>query len=231
MKANRFMKIACGMSGCPKWAVDQCYYCGLPLCEEHASKVAGDAEERYCRECFLFLSVSGRIDQPLARKVVPKVLIVDSSKCTGCRSCELACSFRFGGAYSNSDGAIRIRKFEPECINIPVLCKQCAQPKCMDVCPSNALRKDSETGVVLLDTEDCTGCMECVEACPYNAIFKRPGEDVVAKCDLCLGNPKCVEVCETNAVEWVNKYDAGERRNPILFRNRRTIPGSKRRKS
>jgi len=227
MQAGSLGEMPCGMSGCPKAASDKCYYCCLPLCEEHANKVTDQGEEWYCRECFLYLSVSGRIERPLARKIVPKVLVVDPEKCTGCRSCQLVCSFRFQGAYSNSDGAIRIRKFEPECLNVPVVCEHCDQPECVKVCPTQALSKDPETGLVLLDAEECTGCLECVAACPFDAIFPRPGSDVVVNCDLCKGDPRCVQVCETKALDWVNKYEVGERRNATLVRSRLSEPGKR----
>ena len=212
------------MSGCKKRASGECEYCGLPLCEEHASKIANQGEDWYCRECFLFLSVSGRVERRLARKVIPKVLVVDPGKCTGCRNCQLVCSFRFQRAYSYSDGAIRVRKFEPTCLNVPLLCEHCVDPECVRVCPTEALRKDRETGMVIMLPEECTGCMSCVEACPFGAIFPRPGGKLVALCDLCQGDPQCAASCEPKAIEWVNKFEAGERKKVVLVRSRPTIP-------
>jgi carbon-monoxide dehydrogenase iron sulfur subunit len=225
MKIDRtiFGKIACGMSGCSKPATGNCEYCGLPLCEEHANKLTEvKREERFCRECFLFLSVTGRTKRPLARRVIPKVLVVDSGKCTGCRTCELVCSFRFKRAYSYSEGAIRIKKSEAICLNVPVLCEHCANPECVRVCPSEALWKEPETGMVLKLPERCIGCMKCVKACPNGAIFELPGRKDVVLCDLCQGDPLCATWCNTGALEWINKFEAGERKKLVLVKNKPT---------
>ena len=152
------------------------------------------------------------------------IVLVDGGKCTGCRTCQLLCSFRFQQAYSNSDGAIRINKFEPLCLNVPVLCEHCVNPECVAACPTEALRKDSETGMVMVQNENCTGCMTCVEACPMGAIFPRPEGKGVALCDLCQGDPICAAWCRTKALEWVNKFEAGERKRLVLIRNRPSIP-------
>lgn len=217
--------IPCGMTGCPEPVAGPCEYCGLPLCEDHSKKiVAGKRRELFCNECFLFLSVTGRTERPLARKVIPKVLVVDSGKCTGCRTCQLLCSFRFQHAYSNSDGAIRIRKSESLCLNVPVLCEHCLHPECIPACPAEALWKEPETGMVMVRENKCTGCMKCVKACPFGAIFPRPGRRGVALCDLCQGEPLCAAWCRTKALEWVNKFEAGERRKLVLMRSRPSIP-------
>ena len=72
-----------------------------------------------------------------------------------------------------------------------------------------ALTRDEETGLVLLDQEKCTGCLQCVEACPFGAIFViGEGGDgpAVVKCDLCIERqeqglgPACVEACPTGAL-------------------------------
>lgn len=213
-----FGRIPCGMSGCRKRTTGKCEYCGLPLCEEHARTIEDNREEWYCRECFLFIAVSGRAERHLARKVIPRVLVVEPGKCTGCRTCQLICSFRFQGIYSYSEGAIRIQKNEPICLNIPVLCEHCADPECVRVCPTEGLRKDRETGMVIVQSEECVGCMECVEACPFGAIFPRPGGQGVALCDLCRGDPQCAVWCEPKAIEWVNKFEVGERKKLVLVR-------------
>jgi Fe-S-cluster-containing hydrogenase component 2 len=84
------------------------------------------------------------------------------------------------------------------------LCK-----KCIDICPTNALRWDSVTGAVSLDMEACTACDKCVEICPTHVVFKTD-EGVQLKsvallwvpviCDLCSGDPACARICPTRAI-------------------------------
>jgi molybdopterin-containing oxidoreductase family iron-sulfur binding subunit len=51
---------------------------------------------------------------------------------------------------------------------LPLVCQQCSEPPCMEVCPTGATTKD-ENGIVLVDRNLCMGCKACVMACPYGA--------------------------------------------------------------
>jgi molybdopterin-containing oxidoreductase family iron-sulfur binding subunit len=48
-------------------------------------------------------------------------------------------------------------------------CQHCLNPACVPVCPTGALTKDAETGIVSVDLETCIGCRTCEMACPYGA--------------------------------------------------------------
>jgi len=128
-----------------------------------------------------------------------KNILTHVDKCTGCRICELVCSFYKEKVFNPCKSRIRIVKMEREGIDFPILCQQCEDPVCMDVCPVWALRKDEE-GVVHLDTSVCVGCRACTIVCPYGAISIVDGKFV--KCDQCGGEPKCVEWCPTCALEY-----------------------------
>ena len=80
--------------------------------------------------------------------------------------------------------------------------------------------------MVLMEPKECIGCMKCVEVCSFGAVFPRPGGKEVALCDLCQGDPKCVAVCDTRALEWVTKFEVGERDSVVLVRSRPTVPAS-----
>ncbi|MEA1904629.1 MAG: 4Fe-4S dicluster domain-containing protein [Candidatus Hadarchaeota archaeon] len=114
--------------------------------------------------------------------------------CVGCRTCELACSFFHEKKFNPQKSRIRIVQEGPA-INRPVVCMQCPNAPCMKVCPEEgAMWRDSK-GVVRVDDGKCTGCGECVEACPFGAIWLHPDTNKAINCDLCGGDPQCVRFC------------------------------------
>jgi len=132
-----------------------------------------------------------------------KALIVNLDKCTGCRYCELACSFKHHKEYNPVKSNIKVSVFVDEGIFIPMVCTQCERPFCREVCPSGAIYTDEINGayVVLVDSEKCVGCKMCTMACPFGSInYQSSG--IVQKCDLCNGNPECVIFCVPGALEF-----------------------------
>jgi carbon-monoxide dehydrogenase iron sulfur subunit len=144
-------------------------------------------------------------------------ITLNSDKCLGCRACEMACAVAhslskelLAAVMEDPAPAARVRvvvgkKGE----NAALRCVHCNKPKCVEACEVGALSRDEQTGLVLLDEEKCVGCLECVEACPFDAIFVvREGQDnqAVIKCDLCADRqqagegPACVEACPTGAL-------------------------------
>jgi len=134
---------------------------------------------------------------------VRKVLVLDFQKCTGCKACVLTCSFKKEKRFSPSKSRIFVTEIESEWLSMPILCAQCDKPPCKVVCPSNAITKDLETGIVKIDYSKCIGCRECMWVCPFGAISYDPDSRQVIKCDLCNGEPACVEVCVPNALQFV----------------------------
>ncbi|MFO8192886.1 MAG: 4Fe-4S dicluster domain-containing protein, partial [Bacillota bacterium] len=90
--------------------------------------------------------------------------------CTGCGICLLVCSKRTFGGYNPRLARLRILSEDENLVNRPLVCTQCENPFCLQVCPVHAISKDPETGVVLIDKETCTGCGACVSACPDHMI-------------------------------------------------------------
>ncbi len=210
-------KIKCGVTGCPNEVIGECDYCGIPLCEDHAQKLeTNKSTELYCAGCFLYVSVSGLKERDLDRRLIPNVLFVNSRKCTGCRTCELVCSFEHFGVFSYDKSAVELKKDEEYGKTEIVLCRHCDDPKCVEICPTDALKKDKNTGLVSLNREKCIQCMRCVEECPYDAIFSSKDKKII-KCDLCGGDPMCAKYCPAEAIEWVKKHKIGERKKLTYF--------------
>ena len=127
-------------------------------------------------------------------------LIVDSAKCTGCRKCELACSFEKEGVFNPALSRIWVEEIGFPGVPVPLICHQCTNAPCAAACPVEAIKQNAETGAYIVDVDTCTGCGECVEACPWGAIAMHPESDLAFKCDLCGGEPKCIEACNYDVI-------------------------------
>lgn len=138
-----------------------------------------------------------------------KTLLVDSSKCAGCRICEQWCAFTHGKYVNEDNSRIRVVKDHKNFTNIPLVCHQCGNPICVNSCPTKALAKDETTGAILLNKELCIGCRKCVRLCPYGAIHYVANTKTVTICDLCGGNPQCVSRCPMDAIMYLDT-DAAE---------------------
>ncbi len=124
---------------------------------------------------------------------------IDAQLCTGCRVCELICSFTKHGAFNPKRARIRIAKTERVFVDIPVVCRQCPEPSCVASCPAEALTQGADQ-VISLDEASCTGCAACVAACPFAAIAIDPLDATALVCDLCQGDPQCLKWCPTGAI-------------------------------
>ena len=131
-----------------------------------------------------------------------KVLIVNQEKCTGCRRCELACSFHHFQTYSLARTRLHVvRDNESQRSEGPITCTQCGL--CKAACPvEGAIIGDRRTGVILVTSKcDTTECaQECVNACPYGVIHVDAKLNRAIKCDLCGGYPACVEACPSGVI-------------------------------
>ena len=137
-----------------------------------------------------------------------KVIQIDIEKCTGCRTCEVACSIRKTGQSNPTRSRIRIIRYEKrgEFHNfIPMVCQQCSNPLCMEVCPVNAISEDANTGATIVTTDTCVGCKVCSIVCPIGGISMDPVTNKAFKCDLCGGEPECVKHCDPEAITFVSK--------------------------
>ena len=121
--------------------------------------------------------------------------------CTGCELCALACSHRLLGGYNPHRAVIRVTHFGENLYHFPVVCNQCENAYCANVCPAGAIHRNEETGALEIDREKCVGCDLCRRYCPIDMAGVDPDLKKSVKCDLCGGDPLCVKACPTGALE------------------------------
>jgi nitrate reductase / nitrite oxidoreductase, beta subunit len=84
---------------------------------------------------------------------------------------------------------------------LPRICEHCLNPACVAACPSGAMYKRSEDGIVLVDQDQCRGWRMCVTGCPYKKVYFNHKTGKAEKCTLCyprleVGQPTvCAETC------------------------------------
>jgi Fe-S-cluster-containing dehydrogenase component len=145
-----------------------------------------------------------------------KMILIDYTKCTGCRLCETVCSLVNTGVCNPERARIKVVCWEWEGLQVPTLCQQCDEPACVGVCPVKALSRDSNLGCVKLNESLCIGCKLCLQACPFGAISYDIVKEKLMKCEFCDGDPACVKFCETKALQFVNVSDASIRKKRDL---------------
>ena len=124
----------------------------------------------------------------------------NSTVCSGCRLCQLACSLFHYGECNLELASIRVIKdvfygeYQVE------TCRQCKEPQCVSACPTQAIYVDEKTGAKVIDEKNCTGCRACEEECLFHMIGYIPEKNLCFKCDLCGGDPQCVNNCPYAAV-------------------------------
>ncbi len=84
---------------------------------------------------------------------------------------------------------------------LPRICEHCLNPSCVASCPSGAMYKRVEDGIVLVDQDQCRGWRMCVSGCPYKKVYFNHRTGKAEKCTLCYprleeGLPTvCSETC------------------------------------
>ena len=126
-------------------------------------------------------------------------LFVTPRLCKDCGTCESVCD----------QFAVDVFTFESATseLSVPMMCMQCEDAACMDVCPAKALYRN-ENSTVLVNQDKCIGCKLCSHACPFGNIEFNYSVKKILKCDLCDGSPDCVKYCPTKAIVFESATEA-----------------------
>ncbi|WP_404328942.1 DMSO/selenate family reductase complex B subunit [Mesobacillus maritimus] len=145
---------------------------------------------------------------------------INQEHCVGCKACDVSCKdkndldigMNFRRVYEYEEGGY-VQQGEGIVPNVTayyfsIACNHCTSPACLPSCPTKAIIKREEDGIVIVEQEKCIGSRFCVRACPYgapqfdNEILK------MSKCDSCLTlrekgeEPVCVTTCPQRAIEF-----------------------------
>lgn len=152
-------------------------------------------------------------------------LLVDVSKCTGCRGCQVACKqwndlpatkTSFSGSYENpvtitGHNWTKVKFVETEekgqvrFLFRKIQCMHCTEASCMAVCAAGAISR-MDNGQVVIDKEKCIGCKNCIVACPFGAIGFDEELGISRKCWGCQDRvengmiPACAKTCPPGAI-------------------------------
>ena len=142
--------------------------------------------------------------------------------CIGCRACEIACKDKNG-----LPAGPRFRRVmyveggtypDVFAYKVNISCNHCAEPACLPACPTGAIFKRKDNGIVDIDSTLCIGCRRCEAACPFGAPQYDPSDHLVKKCNMCVDEieagrkPYCVMACMMRVLDigTVDKLRTGE---------------------
>jgi len=131
-----------------------------------------------------------------------RVLVFDPSRCTGCHTCEETCSQAWFKVVDRGLSSIQILEPEGDGPYQAIICTQCGE--CIDVCPTQALRR-AKNGVVRRDLTLCVGCLACVGFCRIGAMRAHPDHVEPFKCVAC---GRCARACPEEALHVRERDDA-----------------------
>ncbi len=177
-------------------------------------------------------------------------MVIDLKLCIGCNSCVIACKAENGtppGIFWNKvlekeEGVFPAARR----VFFPTRCMNCENAPCLNVCPTGATYRNG-MGLVLIDSNKCSGCRACMVACPYEARYiwdgkttyfssgpvpfeqvkyKKHCAGAAQKCDFCVDRlekdlqPYCVQNCLTGALTFGDLDDPSNEARQALSSGR-----------
>jgi formate dehydrogenase iron-sulfur subunit len=164
-----------------------------------------------------------------------KSFLIDTTLCTACRGCQVACKQWHGlpadetvnrGGYQNPEDlsfeTYKLVRMKEEVVGgqlkwlfFPDQCRHCLEPPCQDTAGEpSAIYTDPASGAVIYTavTAQLSNIDEVIESCPYN-IPRKAADGTLAKCDMCIDRvqnglqPACVKTCPTGAMQFGERKD------------------------
>jgi len=183
-----------------------------------------------------FQSYISHSAEPRKPSLSKGVIVADPKVCSGCRSCQAACTTYNEGWCQPDLARVQIIKEYFEGNYTPQPCSQCEYPTCLYACPVGAMQLDTgsegdveATSIMLNDlvsgktsktsgsnarivnNRECKGCQQCIEGCAKAFDLSRIRFDsesmLVMKCHLCGGQPQCVRFCPVGALLYAYSED------------------------
>jgi formate dehydrogenase iron-sulfur subunit len=172
---------------------------------------------------------------PAAERLPEVAKLIDTSKCIGCKACQVAClewndmreevGFNHG-VYDNpldlTPNSFTVMRFtewvNPETQNLEWLirkdgCMHCEDPGCLKACPAPGAIVQYSNGIVDFVHENCIGCGYCIRGCPFNIPRISKVDHKAYKCTLCSDRvavgqgPACAKACPTHAIVFGTKEE------------------------
>src|SRR5437870_3436239 len=162
----------------------------------------------------------------------PMGFFTDTTVCIGCKACEVACKEwnqlpaanggigeLSGDSYDNTrklDGIhwrhVRFIEqfkgpYDGRWLMMSDVCKHCVRAGCLEVCPTGAIVR-TEFDTVVIQSDVCNGCRDCIAACPFGVIDINPVSGTAQKCTLCYDRmqaglePACSKACPTDSINF-----------------------------
>jgi len=161
-----------------------------------------------------------------------KAFVIDVSICNGCYCCQIACKDEHVGndwmpyARPQPDTGqfwLKLNEFVKGTVPkvkmhyLPVMCMHCDDAPCVSACPIESVIYKRDDGLLIIDPEKCTGCRNCVDSCPYGAVYFNEGLNIAQKCTGCAHllddgwkEPRCVDACPTQALRFGDEDELRE---------------------
>ena len=161
-----------------------------------------------------------------------KAFVIDVGICNGCYCCQIVCKDEHVGndwtpyAKPQPDtGQFWLKQHEfirgtvpkVKMYYRPILCMHCDEAPCIPSCPIEGAIYKRDDGLVIIDPEKCTGCKNCVDACPYGVIYFNEDLNIAQKCTGCAHlldkgwkEPRCADACPTGAIKFGEESELKE---------------------